>query len=168
MALTLAVPGTAQELLTAVRAVNRYPTSVIIELTVSLEIHDNSQIMKSLNEFRQAGVLIALDDFGAGYAGLNNLRTLPIDLVKIDRSLIATLAEESDQADNTEHFLGGIRQLTHAMGTQLLAEGVENTRQLDVVQKLGFDYAQGFLLGAPQTQRTSGAGRNSASAGAGR
>ena len=105
--------------------------------------------MKALADLRRAGIQIALDDFGAGYAGLNNLRTLPIDIVKIDRSLIATLAEESEQADNTEHFLSGIRQLTHAMGTDVLAEGIESERQLKVLQELGFDFAQGFLLGAP-------------------
>ena len=96
--------------------------------------------MKALADLRRAGIQIALDDFGAGYAGLNNLRTLPIDIVKIDRSLIATLAEESEQADNTEHFLSGIRQLTHAMGTDVLAEGIESERQLKVVQELGFDF----------------------------
>lgn len=148
-ALTLAVPGMAHELLAAITASGRDPRSVIVELTESVEIPDNSQIMKSLNDLRHAGVTIALDDFGAGYAGLNNLRTLPIDIVKIDRTLVETLATDSSQAQNTEHFLTGIRQLTHAMGTQLLAEGIENPRQLSLIHQIGFDYVQGFLLGAP-------------------
>lgn len=149
-ALTLVVPGIAHELIGAIRAVNRDPKSVIVELTESVDIPENSQIMKSLNDLRHEGIQIALDDFGSGYAGLNNLRTLPIDIVKIDRSLIATLAEDSSQSANTEHFLGGIRQLTQAMGKQLLAEGIENFRQLELIQNLGFDYVQGFLLGPPR------------------
>lgn len=151
-ALTLACPGMAHELVAAVKAVNRDPKSLIVELTESVDIPDNSQIMKTLNELRREGMRIALDDFGTGYAGLNNLRTLPIDIVKIDRSLVATLADESSQADNTEHFLSGIRQLTHAMGIELLAEGIETPHQLDVLQKLEFNYAQGFLLGRPSSE----------------
>ena len=148
-ALTLSVPGMASELLMAIGAANRDPRSTIVELTESVEIPESSQIMKELNELRREGIQIALDDFGAGYAGLNNLRTLPIDIVKIDRSLIATLATDSQEAGHTEHFLYGIRQLTAAMDTQLLAEGIETPRQLDLVHEHGFDYAQGFLLGKP-------------------
>ncbi|MCH9768280.1 MAG: EAL domain-containing protein [Actinomycetia bacterium] len=148
-ALTLCVPGFAGELLAAVSAAGRDPRSIIVELTESVEIPESSQIMNTLTELRREGIQIALDDFGAGYAGLNNLRTLPIDLVKIDRSLIVSLAEDSREADHTEHFLLGIRQLTDAMGTQVLAEGIETARQLDLVQGLGFDYAQGFFLGKP-------------------
>lgn len=148
-ALTLGAPGTAAELIAAVRAVNRDPRSIVVELTESVDIPESSQLMKALAELRGEGIQIALDDFGAGYAGLNNLRRLPIDIVKIDRGLTATLADDSEEADHTGHFLSGIRQLTRAMGTGVLAEGIETVRQLNVVQQLGFDYAQGFLLGRP-------------------
>jgi len=155
-ALTLCVPGFAGELLAAVSAAGRDPRSIIVELTESVEIPESSQIMKTLTELRREGIQIALDDFGAGYAGMNNLRTLPIGVVKIDRSLIVSLAADSQEADHTEHFLLGIRQLTDAMGTQVLAEGIETSRQLDLVQALGFDYAQGFLLGRPTSEPAPG------------
>lgn len=146
---TLSVPGVASELLRAISAAHRDPQYTTVELTESVDIPESSQIMKELNELRREGIQVALDDFGAGYAGLNNLRTLPIDIVKIDRSLIASLATDSQEAEHTEHFLLGIRQLTEAMGTLLLAEGIETAHQLDRVQQHRFDFAQGFLLGGP-------------------
>ncbi len=148
-ALTLSAPGLASELLMAISAADRDPQATVVEITESVEILESSQLINTMTELRREGIRIALDDFGAGYAGLNNLRALPVDIVKIDRSLTAALAPDSKEADNTEHFLLGIRQLTESMGTQVLAEGIETAHQLEVVRALGFDYAQGFLLGRP-------------------
>ena len=91
------------------------------------------------------GVRLAIDDFGTGYSSLAQLQRLPLDTLKIDRSFVAGLGECRD----AEAIATSIIAMAHAVELSVIAEGVENERQLAVLQRLGCDQAQGFYFGRP-------------------
>lgn len=97
----------------------------------------------SLDDLAGHGIGLAIDDFGTGYSSFSVLRDLPVDIVKIDASL---LRGERDQA---EEILRAISSLCRALGRRVLAEGVETERDLDLVTEVGIDLAQGYFLGRP-------------------
>jgi EAL domain-containing protein (putative c-di-GMP-specific phosphodiesterase class I) len=88
---------------------------------------------------------VALDDFGTGYSSLNYLRQHPVDAIKIDRSFIN---EVPDNAQATT-LLATIIDVAHALGKQVVAEGVETLPQLDYLRQHGCDLAQGYVLAWP-------------------
>jgi diguanylate cyclase (GGDEF)-like protein/PAS domain S-box-containing protein len=94
-----------------------------------------------LQEVRRLGVRVAIDDFGAGYSGLLHLKRLPADIVKIDRRLVADLAEQS--ADRV--IVGKVVEMAHDLGMRVLAEGVEQEHQRELLASAGCDLAQGWL-----------------------
>ncbi len=96
----------------------------------------------TLAELREAGVGLALDDFGTGYS---SLRDLPITAVKIDRSFVAELGRSED----CTAIVSAILSLSHALGIDAIAEGVERDEQAERLRELGCTLAQGFLFGAP-------------------
>ncbi len=120
-------------------------TRVILELTEHGVINDLQGVATTLNWLRERGIRVALDDFGTGYSSLNYLRHLPVDLLKIDRSLVAEL--DIDPA--AEEVASGIVTIAHSLGLQVIAEGVETPGELDRVRALGCDAAQGFFVGPP-------------------
>ena len=105
--------------------------------------HDHGAL-STLGRLRAAGVRIAVDDFGAGYASLVRLQALRPDIVKIDRSLLAALTSEAPTP-----LLTGVAQLAHQIGAIVVAEGVETTAQLTAAIAAGCDAVQGYLLGQP-------------------
>jgi EAL domain-containing protein (putative c-di-GMP-specific phosphodiesterase class I) len=92
------------------------------------------------------GVVIALDDFGTGYSSLGYLNSLEIDVLKIDRSFIGRLSESA----GNQQVVRATIDLAHSMGKQVVAEGVENDAQRQLLTLLGCDLAQGSLYGQPQ------------------
>jgi EAL domain-containing protein (putative c-di-GMP-specific phosphodiesterase class I) len=91
------------------------------------------------------GVLLALDDFGTGYSSLARLRTFRVNTLKIDRSFVAQLGEEgSDGA-----IVAGVIAMAHALGMEVVAEGVETEEQLREVADMDCDNAQGFFFARP-------------------
>jgi EAL domain-containing protein (putative c-di-GMP-specific phosphodiesterase class I) len=129
------------------------PEQLVLEITESAVI-DTSDVEHRLELLRAEGIKIALDDFGTGYGSLVYLQRLPIDIVKIDRSF--TAAVDSDEAGRA--LLDAIVGLGTALGTRLVAEGIERPSQDAVVQQLGCQSAQGFHYGRPsEAQRRTGA-----------
>ncbi len=106
---------------------------------------DPDQVADSLRSLRRLGVHIAIDDFGTGYSSLSYLTQLPVDVLKIDRSFVAGLAESVTDRE----VASAIIALAHALRLRTVAEGVENTAQLDELVALGCDLAQGFLFSEP-------------------
>ena len=105
--------------------------------------HDHGAL-STLGRLRAAGVRIAVDDFGAGYASLVRLQALRPDIVKIDRSLLAALT-----SDAPTPLLTGVAQLAHQIGAIVVAEGIETDAQLAAAIAAGCDALQGYLLGRP-------------------
>ena len=116
-----------------------------LELTESVFIADVEDSARKLAQLKALGVTVALDDFGTGYSSLSYLRNLAIDVVKIDRSFLTA----TGQKDGGEAVLRCVIELAHALGIRVIGEGVETAAQLDLLQRLGCDEMQGFLLGRP-------------------
>ncbi len=119
---------------------------VTIELTESAYF-DNSYVhAKWLDKFKEHKISIALDDFGTGYSSFSYLRQIPVNIVKIDRSFVAGLKENS----NEYAMIDMLCKLTHKMGGQVIAEGVENQQELNLLSRLEVDKFQGYLFDKPQ------------------
>jgi diguanylate cyclase len=101
-----------------------------------------------LHGLRARGIRIAIDDFGTGYSSLSRIQTLPPDLLKLDRSFIATITDDSP----TPPLLRAIALLSVALGLPVIAEGVEDAYQAVIVKSLGYSFAQGFYYGRPQSR----------------
>jgi len=125
-------------------------TSFTIELTESTLIENVGEVEAILTELYEMGMTIALDDFGTGFSSLAYLKNFPIDIVKIDRSFVAGIPESQEDSAIVEAVSG----LARGLKVHLLAEGVENNRQLAVLQGLGCTYGQGFYWckGVPADQ----------------
>jgi DNA-binding response OmpR family regulator len=98
-----------------------------------------------LRELKRIGLTVSIDDFGTGYSSLEYLHRMPIDEVKIDRSFIDGLGANHEQSA----IVASVISLAHAMGREVVAEGVETADQLERLRALGCDLAQGFLIAAP-------------------
>jgi diguanylate cyclase (GGDEF)-like protein/PAS domain S-box-containing protein len=121
------------------------PHQLVLEITESVLI-DTGDVEQRLAELKERGVQIALDDFGTGYGSLAYLQRLPVDIVKIDRSFTATV----DVDAQGEALLRAIVGLGNALGTRLVAEGIERASQGDVIRALGCASGQGFHYGYPE------------------
>ncbi|TCR69738.1 EAL domain-containing protein [Bosea sp. BK604] len=116
-----------------------------LEITEGVMVTDAVRAMTTLSRLRALGVRIALDDFGTGYSSLSYLHRFPLTTLKIDRSFVATLGVTLESAAITRAVI----QLGHALGIEVVAEGVETPEQLDFLICEGCDLAQGYLLGRP-------------------
>ena len=121
------------------------PGHLCVEITETAMIRDFGSAFERVVELRRLGVQIALDDFGTGLSSLAYLQKLPIDIVKIDRSFVM----EVDTDARSEAVISGIAMLAQAMGSSLVAEGIETQGQLDALRAIGCRRGQGFLVGRP-------------------
>ncbi len=121
------------------------PRGLGIELTESAVMDDPARAGQALSELRALGVEVALDDFGTGYSSLACLRSLPIDVVKLDRSFVSDL----DSAPESMALTRAILTMAHGLGMQVLAEGVENEEQLNLLRTKGCDLIQGYWFSPP-------------------
>jgi len=97
---------------------------------------------------RADGATVAIDDFGTGYSNLSRLRALPIDRIKLDRSLVAPVADDA-AARMIAHAVVGV---IHALGCEAVAEGVETQAQVDILRIIGCDVMQGYAIAAPMEE----------------
>lgn len=118
-----------------------------IEITESLFMRNIDDMRTKLQRLRDLGVRIALDDFGTGFSSLSYLRTLPFDVIKLDRSFVCDIEDGPDG----ETLPITIINMARNLGKTCVAEGVENHRQLEVLRKAGCDLIQGYLLGQPMS-----------------
>jgi diguanylate cyclase (GGDEF)-like protein/PAS domain S-box-containing protein len=125
------------------------PWRVVLEITEGALVDDPSQARSLLTDLRRLGVTIALDDFGTGWSSMSFLRTLPVDVIKIDRSFVADLPRDPDACAVVSAVLG----LGHGMGLVVVAEGVEREDQLALLRDMGCDEYQGFIDGRPAALR---------------
>jgi len=119
-------------------------SSLILEVTESVLIPNLDQAMARIQQLRAIGVRVALDDFGTGYSSLGYLRQLPVDILKIDQGFVQGL----DRDDKDRALAETVIDLGRLLGIDVIAEGIERQKQLDVLARLGCDYGQGFLFGA--------------------
>jgi diguanylate cyclase (GGDEF)-like protein/PAS domain S-box-containing protein len=117
------------------------PTSLVLEVTESALMDDAEAALRVLTELKTLGVQIAIDDFGTGYSSLVYLKRFPVDLIKIDRSFVAGLGRDREDAA----IVRSVIDLAHALSIATVAEGIETPRHLAMLQDLGCAYGQGYL-----------------------
>jgi EAL domain-containing protein (putative c-di-GMP-specific phosphodiesterase class I) len=122
------------------------PAHLVIEITETVLLGDLDVATTHLRELRQLGVRIAIDDFGSGYTSLVHLRTLPADVLKIDRAFIAELDTAEGQS-----LMKLMIEAAHTLELGVVAEGVETASQLQQLELLRCDEVQGFHLGRPMS-----------------
>jgi diguanylate cyclase (GGDEF)-like protein/PAS domain S-box-containing protein len=123
------------------------PQNLCLEMTESILMERDDEAIAMLTTLRDEGVHLAIDDFGTGYSSLGSLRRLPVDLLKIDRSFVASLPEDDDAGT----IAWAVVRLGHTLGMPVLAEGVETTEQHEALRRFGCDQAQGYLFGRPMS-----------------
>ncbi len=130
----------------AVTAAGLEPSAICLEITESSLLADNLATDRVLNELRQLGVRLALDDFGAGFSNLGYLKRLPVDELKIDRSLVADVPG----TPRDEAILKAAVAFGRSLGLVVILEGVETAEQLAAGLRVGADLAQGYLASPPR------------------
>jgi EAL domain-containing protein (putative c-di-GMP-specific phosphodiesterase class I) len=140
-------PWFAQKLLKLLLEANFPPNRLEIEVTESC-LHENIGVVRSLiTSLKNQGIQISLDDFGTGYSSLAQLRSLPFDRIKIDRSFVSNLTENADSAT----IVKAIAALGQGLGLPMTAEGIESKAVLEELQRMGKFKGQGYLYGHPET-----------------
>ncbi|MBT5231807.1 MAG: EAL domain-containing protein [Methylococcales bacterium] len=143
-ALQFALPDFAEHVIELVRAQGVDPCYIMLEVTETGLLDNINDTIKKLEVLRAYGITIALDDFGTGYSSLSYLRSLPLDLLKIDKAFIDELLQ-SDKPSLTESI---ISIGTH-MGLDVIAEGVEHLSQADKLTNMGCGIFQGYYYAKP-------------------
>lgn len=119
--------------------------ALCLEITENAIMQDPTAATRVLTALRELGICLAIDDFGTGYSSLAQLRRLPVDILKIDRTFVTDLGT----CDEVEVIVAGIVAMSHAVGLDVVAEGIETAAQLALIRDLGCDQAQGYHLGKP-------------------
>ena len=121
------------------------PEHLTLEITESALMRDAASALVVLSALKEIGVLLAIDDFGTGYSSLSYLQRFPLDILKVDRMFV----EELGMRTGGDEIVAAVIKLAHALGLQVVAEGVETEQQFEVLRSLDCDFAQGFLFSRP-------------------
>ena len=145
----LARPGYDRWLLEEIATAGVDPTRITVEITESALLSDSDKIATRLARIRAAGVRVAVDDFGTGYASLAYLTSLPLDTLKIDRGLIADIVG----GERDRIVVKAMIALAKELDLKVVVEGVESTGQLALLAEWGCDLYQGFLGAGPLNEQ---------------
>ena len=129
------------------------PKKITLEITESILIQSIEHASETLNRLRVEGIRIALDDFGVGYSSLNYLSNLPVDVIKIDRSLTQQLPESEKQ----RALLSSVVEVAEINSLMVVAEGIETEEEKNLVSAAGVQYIQGFYYARPMRSKRAGA-----------
>jgi diguanylate cyclase (GGDEF)-like protein len=122
-----------------------------IEITETVNIRSFDDVAEKIRTLKKMGVKISLDDFGTGYSSLSYLRRIPFDELKIDKSFICDI----DSDEQTKRIMSPLIDLAHSFNLKVVAEGIENREQLDILRNCGCDKIQGYLIGKPASEEVS-------------
>ena len=125
------------------------PALLTFEITESVAMEDTQETMRAFSQLAAVGVSLAIDDFGTGYSSLSYLRKLPARQLKIDQSFVQDLGASQDALA----VVDAVIKLAHALGLNVVAEGVETARQRDILLTLQCDELQGYLFARPMAAR---------------
>lgn len=125
------------------------PETIEVEITENVLIDSLADSTLKLNELKTQGLWLSLDDFGTGFSSLTYLRNLPVGTLKIDKSFIDRMLEDTVQ----EGFVGSIIDMAHVLGLRVIAEGVETEQQMLKLAQFGCDCVQGYVFSRPISQK---------------
>ncbi|MBW8736401.1 MAG: EAL domain-containing protein [Streptomyces turgidiscabies] len=145
--------GFLNEVRRSLDTVGLHPDSLQLELTESVLMRRDDHIDAVLRTLKDLGVRIAVDDFGTGFSSLRYLREFPIDVLKIDKTFIDDIPEDPKQVALVE----GIVHLADTLGLQVIAEGIEEQAQRELLASIGCRFGQGYLFAPPMSLDESGA-----------
>jgi diguanylate cyclase (GGDEF)-like protein len=138
-------PALAEEIAEAVRVSGLAPSALVLEITETTLVHDADAAAIELRKLKDLHVELALDDFGTGFSSLTHLYEFPIDIIKIDRSFIASLGVDARRPE----LVKALVELGKTLGLLVVAEGVEQAVQLDYLRSIGCERAQGYYFAKP-------------------
>jgi diguanylate cyclase (GGDEF)-like protein len=140
--------GFFRRLREAMHAANAPAELLELELSENLAMNCSREVLEAITLLRADGATIAIDDFGTGYSNLARLREMPVDRVKLDRSLIEHVADHVEARAIAQAVIG----LVHGLGCQAVAEGIENEAQATVLRVIGCDILQGYAVAPPMAE----------------
>jgi len=127
------------------------PTDVVFEISEQESVRNLSAFREALSDYRRLGFQFALDDTGAGYAGLEELLEIEPDYIKIDRAVVSGV----DQDPARQDVLAALLQLAEKMGAEVIGEGLDTLEELEMLARLGIPFGQGWLFGRPTPLRAA-------------
>ena len=137
-------PRLVRDLREALTAHAVAPALVVLEVTETVLVPDRQWLANEICELKATGVRVAVDDFGTGHSSLARLKDLPIDLIKVDRMFVTALRPGAPA-----NLMSGILQIADALGVDVVAEGIEQASERDLLARLGCRLGQGYLYGRP-------------------
>ena len=141
----LATPGLIESIKAILIETEINPTCLKLEITESVIMENANVAAELLGQLKALGVRLAIDDFGTGYSSFGHLHKFPIDTLKIDRSFVNQMELSTESAE----IIKTILVLAHNLNKEVVAEGVENTAQIEQLRMLGCDLGQGFFINHP-------------------
>ncbi|MEQ3528710.1 EAL domain-containing protein [Pseudoalteromonas piscicida] len=142
------VPNYAQQVKDTILSFDVEPKHIELEVTESVVMDEVNSVINTLQELQEFGVEVAIDDFGTGFSSLSYLQKLPLARLKIDRAFVKDIPHDDSGA-----IADLVISLGQHLGLKTIAEGVETEEQMTVLQKLGCDEVQGFLLAKPMPEK---------------
>lgn len=127
------------------RETGQNASRIVLEMTETVAMSASPEQLQRLGQLRDMGFRVALDDFGTGHCGFNYLRSLPIDIIKIDRSYIASMADDTI----SQIFVSALCQIARAQKLTIVAEGVETATEMQLARAAGCALFQGWFIGRP-------------------
>lgn len=118
---------------------------ITLEITESVLIEDHKNVLPHLIKIKDLGFNLALDDFGTGYSSLSYLTKFPIDYIKLDKFFVDTIEDDEQQLN----LVAGVIALSHSLGKKVVAEGIESQQQLELLNKVNCNFAQGYFISRP-------------------
>ncbi len=135
----------AEQILETLQRQGVPPHLLSVELTESCFLYCPEETTRALSTLRSEGIQVAIDDFGTGYSSLSYIRNIELDILKIDRSFLVNL--ETSEVDRA--IVTSIIEMSHVLGLQVVAEGIEHKPQMNILKQMKCDQLQGFLLARP-------------------
>ena len=119
-----------------------------LELTETVLLDNEEILVGILEKFHKNGIRILMDDFGSGYSSLNTLKNIPIDLLKMDKTLI----DDYENNTRSKKIITSVIALARELGIKVVAEGVETKEQYEFLESISCDYIQGYYCSRPIAQ----------------
>ena len=138
-------PGFCQTVIDVLHETGITPSRLELELTETVLMQDNAETLATLQRLRRLGIKLAMDDFGTGYSSLGYLQTFRFDKIKIDRSFVSRMGDDT----NANAIVRAVVVMTEALGVRANAEGVETPAQANALRAAGCAEAQGYLYSRP-------------------